>query len=294
MSATTSLKEQLQKLRAPQTNLLQDVRKRPSFMFDADKAASITRATFYEIGKNGLNELIALDSEFQKFSNTLFNESTLYFQRTVETKEVNEDIDCQIKELFYHLSPYFSIRPAHCVLEWLIVRYNVHMFNTDDLLFFLLPYYHTKLFARALQVVDIKTHFNRWSWLYKVRKHCIPLASDTLYTRCATDGFLLKLICQKTEEAVQLLASSPTKLSTVVNHSNLFLPTACFIPYQTIYCGQLLHNLPGGGHPVCLPSRRPSHFPHAPFSDSGIGFGSQILCLWSIRCVQFHHVESKT
>uniref|UniRef100_A0A8D8ZPL5 HEAT repeat-containing protein 1 n=1 Tax=Cacopsylla melanoneura TaxID=428564 RepID=A0A8D8ZPL5_9HEMI len=217
MSATTSLKEQLQKLRAPQTNLLQDVRKRPSFMFDADKAASITRATFYEIGKNGLNELIALDSEFQKFSNTLFNESTLYFQRTVETKEVNEDIDGQIKELFYHLSPYFSIRPAHCVLEWLIVRYNVHMFNTDDLLFFLLPYYHTKLFARALQVVDIKTHFNRWSWLYKVRKHCIPLASDTLYTRCATDGFLLKLICQKTEEAVQLLASSPTKLSTVVN-----------------------------------------------------------------------------
>ncbi|KAL1459635.1 hypothetical protein WDU94_011599 [Cyamophila willieti] len=217
MSATTSLKEQLQKLRAPQTNLLQDVRKRPSFMFDADKAASITRATFYEIGKNGLNELIALDGEFQKFSDTLFNETTLYFQRTVETKEVNEDIDVQIKNLLYHLIPYFSIRPAHCVLEWLIVRYNVHTFNIDDFLFFLLPYYHTKLFARALQVVDIKTHFNRWSWLYNVRKNCIPLASGTLYTRCTTDGFLLKLICHKTEEAVHLLGSSPAKLSTVVN-----------------------------------------------------------------------------
>jgi hypothetical protein len=50
MTAATSLKEQLRKLRAPQTNLLRDVKKRVSFMFDADKAATITRATFYEIG----------------------------------------------------------------------------------------------------------------------------------------------------------------------------------------------------------------------------------------------------
>lgn len=58
MSTATSLKEQLQKLRAPQTNLLHDVKKRPSFLFDADKAASITRATFYEIGEYKLNRVI--------------------------------------------------------------------------------------------------------------------------------------------------------------------------------------------------------------------------------------------
>ncbi|XP_026681875.1 HEAT repeat-containing protein 1 [Diaphorina citri] len=222
MTAATSLKEQLRKLRAPQTNLLRDVKKRVSFMFDADKAATITRATFYEIGKSGLNELIALDSSFEKFADSLFNESTLYFQRTVESKEVNVDIDIQIKELLYHLIPYFSIRPAHCVLEWLIVRYNIHMFNTDDLMFFLLPYYHTKLFARALQVVDIRSHASRWSWLYKVRKECIPLDRTTLFMRCSNDAFLLKLICHKTEEAVQM-STSPAKLSTLINFYTLCL-----------------------------------------------------------------------
>lgn len=78
------------------------------------------------------------------------------------------------------------------------------MFNTDDLMFFLLPYYHTKLFARALQVVDIRSHASRWSWLYKVRKECIPLDRTTLFMRCSNDAFLLKLICHKTEEAVQV------------------------------------------------------------------------------------------
>lgn len=78
----------------------------------------------FPIGKSGLNELITLDNRFEKFADTLFNETTLYFQRTVETKQVNEEIDIQIKELFYHLIPYFQLRPAHCILEWLIVRYN--------------------------------------------------------------------------------------------------------------------------------------------------------------------------
>lgn len=48
--ANTSLAQQLKYLTAPHTKLLTEKKKKPSLLFDPSEAASIDRATFYEIG----------------------------------------------------------------------------------------------------------------------------------------------------------------------------------------------------------------------------------------------------
>lgn len=50
INMATSLAAQLQKLRAPQTSLLHQDKKRPSLLFDPKEAANYDRQTIYELG----------------------------------------------------------------------------------------------------------------------------------------------------------------------------------------------------------------------------------------------------
>lgn len=77
----------------------------------------------YFTGLNGLEELETLDSNFQEFENSLFAESSLTFERSVQTKEVNEKLDVTIQRFLIRLSPFCLLKPAHKALEWLIHRY---------------------------------------------------------------------------------------------------------------------------------------------------------------------------
>lgn len=48
----TSLAEQLKKLRAPQTTLLLQDKRKPSLLFDTKEAANLDRDTVYNIGNH--------------------------------------------------------------------------------------------------------------------------------------------------------------------------------------------------------------------------------------------------
>lgn len=73
-------------------------------------------------GISGLNELIEINNVFEEFRNSLFDETSKTFERTVETFDVNCKLNAVIKRFLYLLSPYFLLKPAQKTLEWLIVR----------------------------------------------------------------------------------------------------------------------------------------------------------------------------
>ena len=75
-------------------------------------------------GTNGLEELSALDERFEDFEPSLFSESALSFERSIQTQEVNEQLDSKIDSFLLRLSPYLQLTSAHKVLEWLIQRYE--------------------------------------------------------------------------------------------------------------------------------------------------------------------------
>lgn len=74
------------------------------------------------LGLSGLEELKKLNPQFCIFEETLFDLTSKSFERSVESKEANDKLDCQIKTFLILLSPYFLLKPAHKALEWLINR----------------------------------------------------------------------------------------------------------------------------------------------------------------------------
>lgn len=74
------------------------------------------------VGTNGFEELCLLDSGFEEFERVLFSDTSLTFERSIQTKEVNDSLNQTIRRFLIRLSPYFLLSPAHKALEWLVHR----------------------------------------------------------------------------------------------------------------------------------------------------------------------------
>ncbi|CAG5116526.1 unnamed protein product [Candidula unifasciata] len=190
----TSLAEQLQKLATPQAQnvLASRDHTQASFLYDSKEAATYERQHFYNIGINGLQQLIARDERFKEFEHNLFSPSSQTLQRFVQTTEVNKMLDEAISKFLLRLSPYMQLREAHKAMEWMVHRYNVHLRNIDDLMMCLLPYHDQEPFIMALRLIRLDgNNCAKWRWLEPVKKGNVFLPRQTLITHCrATKGFL--------------------------------------------------------------------------------------------------------
>ncbi|ESO10876.1 hypothetical protein HELRODRAFT_72440, partial [Helobdella robusta] len=113
-----SLKEQLQKLAVPQSRHHLESQK-SSLLFDSNEVASLDSEVVLELAISGLNALVALNKSFTKYEPLLFNKS---FDRMIQGKKVNKDLDNVIKQYLIELSPYFLTKPALKTLEWLVYK----------------------------------------------------------------------------------------------------------------------------------------------------------------------------
>ncbi|XP_014600761.1 PREDICTED: HEAT repeat-containing protein 1 isoform X1 [Polistes canadensis] len=211
----TSLAEQLKKLRTPQTTLLLEDRKRFSLLFDPQEAASLEKETVLSIGQSGLDELIKLSNLFIEFKDSLFAQSSMNLERSIYDANVNKKLDNGIEKFCILLSPYFLLNTAHKALEWLIYRFRIHQYNKDQFLLLILPYHETRIFARALQLVDLTESNDKWRWLKPLQKPGVPLSSGTIINRVSTDNGLLKIICTHVSTATKIYAEQATALSTL-------------------------------------------------------------------------------
>ncbi|XP_055547032.1 HEAT repeat-containing protein 1 homolog [Wyeomyia smithii] len=188
---TTGLQAQLLRLAAPQTSLLYDSRKKPSILFKEGEAASKDREVIYDIGVSGLAELTQLNSSFAYFEDTLFDKTSINLQRAVENKELNQKLDANIRKFFFHLSPYFMLRPAHKCLEWLIRRFHINEYNREDFVNLILPYHETIIFVRCVQTLTISGDKDPFYWLNGVKKKGVPLSKKAIINHAAGRlGFL--------------------------------------------------------------------------------------------------------
>lgn len=216
--AETSLARQLRKLATPQTSLLKETKKRVSFLFDPQEAAALDVDTVYAIGLTGLEELCALNEEFARFegAGNLFSEDAKFLERAVKGKQENAALDAQIEDFLLHLSPHFLLRPAHKALEWLVYRFHVHQYNVDALLRCVFPFHETRVFARALQLLDLSDNTSRWHWLHCLQKPGLSLTKMALITQCSKDPGMLKFVCELLVSMVQVHSESPVALRPAV------------------------------------------------------------------------------
>ncbi|XP_075149829.1 HEAT repeat containing 1 homolog l(2)k09022 [Haematobia irritans] len=214
---STSLFEQLQRLKAPQSGVIADSKRKASILFDPKEAASKDRRTIYDLGIHGLQELIVINPSFQQFEKTLFDENTLQMERAVEMKEVNDLLNQNIKKFLQHLSPYFLLRPAHLCLEWLVRRFQVNEYNRNELMALVLPYHETNAFVKVIQTFRLKESDKEWFWLKPLQKPGKPLAKSAILNKAATDKGFLNFICKITTEAIKELGPQAHLLQTQMN-----------------------------------------------------------------------------
>lgn len=211
----TSLAAQLQKLAVPQTSILQRDKKRASLLFDQKEAAGIDRDTFYDIGINGLKELITLNTNFALFEQSLFSVQSKQVERAVERTDINTKLDKNVRKFLMLLSPYFLLKPAHRALEWLIHRFSIHEYNKEDCLKLILPYHETNIFVRFLQILNVRNENDNWHWLRPLQKNGVHLAKLTLFNHAANDVGFLQFISEMTLQAIKDNGSKSNSLTTL-------------------------------------------------------------------------------
>ncbi|XP_071954262.1 HEAT repeat-containing protein 1-like [Antedon mediterranea] len=192
----TSLATQLKQLARPQTEAVQlrEDPQRKSLLFDPNEAARLDRETFYDIGINGLQELVNLDGSFEEFEATLFDEASKSLERSVQSKEFNESLDEKINQFLLRLIPYLPLKQAHKALEWLVHRFHVYHYNIEGLMRCILPYYETNIFVRILQLIDITDPTSHWHWLQPLQTAGVPLSRTVLLNQCCSNISFLKFV----------------------------------------------------------------------------------------------------
>ncbi|XP_065904568.1 HEAT repeat-containing protein 1-like isoform X3 [Dysidea avara] len=193
----TSLSQQLQQLKVPgQPSSRQvDLKKRPSLLFSAEEAAELDIERVFDIGRNGLEELVKLDNRFAKYEESLFSEGCMSYERSVQTTDHLLALDRTISDFLRLLSPYVMLQAASKCLEWLIRVFRINSYNIDALMECMLPYHDTVLFARILQLLPLKDKTSLWHWLRPSQKADSPMAKSTLIQHCISVPAFLSFVC---------------------------------------------------------------------------------------------------
>uniref|UniRef100_A0A6Q2YKF7 HEAT repeat-containing protein 1 n=1 Tax=Esox lucius TaxID=8010 RepID=A0A6Q2YKF7_ESOLU len=191
----TSLAHQLKRLALPQND--------PDLLTRREVIPNSQHTLSCMLGCTGLEELLGIEPAFSEFQETLFSQSSMGLERSVQVKEVNEKLDAGISLFLARLSPYFLLKPAQKCIEWLIHRFHIQLYNVDSLLACALPYHETKVFVRVIQLLKLNDPTYRWNWLEGLQKPGVPLARGTLITHCYKDLGFMDFICTLVTKSIK-------------------------------------------------------------------------------------------
>lgn len=129
-----------------------------SLLFDRKTAAAQDYDSIFQIACEGLTELAEFDLRFEVFWNTLFADSSVEFDRNVQSADVLKQLDKNVNAFINLAAPYYQLGSALKALEWLVRRYYINIHNADTLVFSALPYHALPVFTRFMDVVP-KEHW---------------------------------------------------------------------------------------------------------------------------------------
>ncbi|KAF7836313.1 uncharacterized protein G2W53_011172 [Senna tora] len=190
---------------------------RPSILFDPKEAADIDIETIWSIALQGLEVLISSDERFKNYKNDLFSHRSKELDRELMGIEENNQINVSISSYLRLLSGYFVLPSSTKTLEYLIRRYKVHVYNTEDLILCAFPYHDTHAFVRMVQILD--TRHTKWAFLDGVKDSGAPPPRKVIVQQCIRDKGIIDILCNY---------ASPTKKFKPSKHVISFC-TAVFI-----------------------------------------------------------------
>ncbi|KAK8944415.1 hypothetical protein KSP39_PZI007998 [Platanthera zijinensis] len=166
---------------------------RPSVLFGPKEAADIDLRSIFPLAQSGLDALIEADDRFSIYKTTLFSHATLDINREKmppkEEEKLNKSICSYLQLLAGHLHLPASLR----TLEYLIRRYQIHIFNVEELVLCALPYHDTQSFVRIVQLLDFGN--KKWAFLEGVKTSGAPPPRKVIVNQCVRDKGVLEALC---------------------------------------------------------------------------------------------------
>ncbi|KAA8539764.1 hypothetical protein F0562_026456 [Nyssa sinensis] len=180
---------------------------RPSIIFDPKEAADIDLDTLLDIALSGLEALIMADKKFCNYKNDLFSYKSRELDRELLGIEENNRINASISSYLRLLSGHFELPSALKTLEYLIRRYKIHVYNTEELILCALPYHDTHVFVRIVQLLD--TGNSKWKFLDGVKASGAPPPRKVIVQQCIRDMGILEALCNYASPTKKFQASRP-------------------------------------------------------------------------------------
>ncbi|KAK6462809.1 component of small subunit processosome [Scheffersomyces coipomensis] len=136
-----------------------------SLIFDPKVASTQDFDYLFQLGLEGLDELSEIDSRFNRFRQTLFSDTSINFDRNVQTKDTLTQINKSIDAFLNLVSPYYGLNPTVKTLEWLVRRFHINIHNAEHFILTALPYHRDSIFVKILNIVPKNQFPNIFSWL---------------------------------------------------------------------------------------------------------------------------------
>ncbi|XP_010536553.1 PREDICTED: uncharacterized protein At3g06530 [Tarenaya hassleriana] len=180
---------------------------RPSILFSPKAAADVDIETIYNLGLGGLESLVRIEERFGNYKNDLFSHKSRDLDRELVGREENDRIDASLSSFLRLLSGYLQHRASLETLEYLIRRYKIHVYNSEDLVLCALPYHDTHAFVRIVQL--IKTGNDKWKFLDAVKTSGAPLPRSVIVQQCVRDMQVLEVLCEYASRTKKYQPSKP-------------------------------------------------------------------------------------
>ncbi|KAH9678613.1 hypothetical protein KPL71_025786 [Citrus sinensis] len=176
---------------------------RPSILFNPKEAADIDIDTILNIALSGLEVLTSVDGRFRDYKNDLFSHKSKDLDRELMGIEENNKINATISSYLRLLSGHLQLPASLKTLEYLIRRYKIHVYNTEELISCALPYHDTHAFVRIVQLLNLGN--NKWKFLEGVKVSGAPPPRTVIVQQCIRDMGVLEASPTK-----KFLPSRPT------------------------------------------------------------------------------------
>ncbi|KAK9734133.1 hypothetical protein RND81_04G117000 [Saponaria officinalis] len=129
--------------------------------------------------------------------------------------EENDRINVTINSYLRLLSGHLQSPPAFKTLEYLIRRFKIHVYNSEELILCALPYHDTHAFVRIVQLMDFGGTL--WKFLDGVKTSGAPPPRDVIVQQCIRDMGVLETICSYATPSKKHHPSTPViSFSTAV------------------------------------------------------------------------------
>lgn len=167
---------------------------RPSILFSPKEAADIDLESLLSIALSGLEVLVSRDGRFESYKNNLFSHKSREMDRELMGIEENNQINLSISSYLRLLSGYLELPAALKTLEYLIRRYKLHVYNTEELILCALPYHDTHVFVRIAQLLN--TGNTKWKFLEGVKTSGAAPPRQVIVQQCIRDLGVLDALCE--------------------------------------------------------------------------------------------------